>query len=624
MRNPALLQQALGLVLVALACPALAEEGGPTITVLATGSALPIVASGQAVSVLDAGDLARGQGFDLTRALERVPGLGWTRNGGPGGYTAVSLRGSGAEQVLILYDGVRVEDVSAPSGGVDISLYGPGEVERVEVLRGANSVPWGSAAIGGVIALTGRTLDGAEGRIEVGSKGTVSADAAAGLAGDAGQVTITGGMARTAGVSAASVGSERDGMRRWRAGVRGRLALAPGLAPGLVLVGSARASGLRSAIDGFAPPAYTFGDTAEVQRTRQQAGYGRLDYAAGSLTLATGLAVARTRRTYADQALGPGVQSAFTGRSLRWSMTGGLALPQQWRLDFGVDSEWTRYASTFDPRASARLASGHALLGWAGAAGALSLGLRRDGHDRFGGAWSAGASGTLRLAEGLRLLGSYGEGFKVPTLFQLLSDYGNAALRPETSRSADVGVAYSAGTISASATLYRRDSRNLIAFVTCTSLGRCADRPFGLYANVAAARAQGMELAVGAQPLDGLSLEGAYSTGETRNRTPGAQFGNSLPRRPRHMLTLGADWSQGAGWPSLGADLRWVSASFDDAANLQRLGGHVLIALRTSLALTGQVELYGRIENLGDARYETAAGYGTWGRAGFVGMRARY
>lgn len=620
MRNPALLQRALGLVLVALACPAQAEDGGPTITVLATGSALPIVASGQAVSVVDGADLARVQGFDLTRALERVPGLGWTRNGGPGGYTAVHLRGSGAEQVLVLYDGVRVEDVSAPSGGVDFSLFGPGEVERIEVLRGANSVPWGSAAIGGVIALTGRTLDGAEERIEVGSKGTFSADAAAGLAGDAGQITLTGGMARTAGVSAATAGSERDGMRRWRAGARGRLALAPGLA----LVGSARASGLRSAIDGFVPPAYTFGDTVEVQRTRQRAGYGGLDYAAGSLTLASGLAVARTRRTYADPALGPGVQSAFAGRSLRWSMTGGLALPQQWRLDFGADSEWTRYASTFDPRSSAHLASGHALFGWAGAAGALSLGLRRDEHDRFGGAWSAGASGTLRLAEGLRLLGSYGEGFKVPTLFQLLSDYGNTALRPETSRSADVGVAYTAEGISASATLYRRDSRNLIAFVSCASLGRCTDRPFGLYANVAAARAQGVELAVGAQPLDGLSLEGAYSTGETRNRTPGAQFGNSLPRRPRHMLTLGADWSPGAGWPSLGADLRWVSASFDDAANLQRLGRHVLMALRTSLALTGQVELYGRIENLGDARYETAAGYGTWGRACFMGMRARY
>jgi vitamin B12 transporter len=608
------------LSLVALTSPALAQEDRPTITVLATGSALPIVASGQAVSVLDAGDLERVQGIDLTRALERVPGLGWTRNGGPGGYTAVYLRGSGAEQVLVLYDGVRVEDVAAPSGGVDFSLYDPGEVERIEVLRGANSVPWGSAAIGGVIALTSRVLEGAEGRVELGSQGTVSADAAAGLAGDAGQVTLTGGMARTDGVSAAAAGTERDGMRRWRAGARGRLALAPGLA----LVGSARVSQLRSAIDGFAPPAYTFGDTAEVQHTRQHAGYGGLDYGVGRLTLASGLALAHTRRTYADPAVGPGAQSAFAGRSLRWSMTGGLALPQQWRLHFGADSEWTRYASTFDPRASARIASGHALLGWAGAGGSLSLGLRRDEHDRFGGAWSAGGNGTLRLVEGLRLTGSYGEGFKAPTLFQLLSDYGNAALQPETSRSADLGLAYSSGSISASATLYQRDSRNLIAFVSCTSLGRCTDRPFGLYANVARARAQGLELALGVQPLAGLSLEGAYSYGETRNRTAGTQFGNSLPRRPRHMGTLGADWSPGAGWPSLGADLRWVSASFDDAANLQRLGGHVLMALRTSLALTEQVELYGRIENLGDARYETAAGYGTWGRAGFVGMRARY
>lgn len=620
MANPAVLQRALGLALVALACPALAQqEPAATITVLATGNALPIVASGQAVSVLDAGDLARVQGIDLTRALERVPGLGWTRNGGPGGYTAVSLRGSGAEQVLVLYDGVRVEDVAAPSGGVDFSLYGPGEVERIEVLRGASSVPWGSAAVGGVIALTSRALDGVQGQVELGSKGTLAADAAAGLAGDAGQLTLTGGMARTDGVSAAAAGRERDGMRRWRAGARGRLALAPGLA----LVGSARVTGLASAIDGFAPPAYLLGDTAEVQRTRQQAGYGGITYAAGKLTLASGLALAHTRRTYADPAVGPGMQAAYAGRSLRWSVTGGLALPHELRLDWGADSEWTRQASTFDPRASARLASGHALLGWAGAGGSLALGLRRDEHGRFGGAWSAAGSGTLLLAEGLRLTGAWGEGFKAPTLFQLLSDYGNAALQPETSRSADLGLAYGAGAISASARLYRRDSRNLIAFVSCASLGRCEDRPFGLYANMARTRAQGLELALAAQPLAGLSLEGAYSYGETANRTPGAQFGNRLPRRPRHMLTLGADWAVPGGL-SLGADLRWVSASFDDAANRQRLGGHALLALRSSLAIADGVELYGRIENLGAARYETASGYGTWGRAAFMGVRAHY
>lgn len=620
MRYPALLQRALGLTLAALASPAAAQDDPATITVLATGHALPIVASGQPVGVYEAADLARVQGVDLTRTLERVPGLGWTRNGGPGGYTAVHLRGSGAEQVLVLYDGVRVEDVSAPSGGVDFSLYGPGELDRVEVLRGANSVPWGSAAIGGVIAMTSRALDGVAGQVELGSKGTRLADIAAGMAGDAGHFTLNGGVARTAGVSAAAAGSERDGMRRWRAGARGRLVLAPGLA----LVGSGRVSHLRSAIDGFAPPAYVLGDTAEVQRTRQQAGYGGLDYARGALTLASGLALAHSRRTYADPVLGAGPQSAFTGRSLRWALTGGLVLPRALRLDFGADSEWTRYASTFDPRATARIASGHALLGWAGDGGSLTLGVRRDQHDRFGGAWSAGGSGTLRLADGLRLTGSYGEGFKVPTLFQLLSDYGNAALLPERSRSADLGLAYARGDLNASATLYRRDSRNLIAFVSCASLARCADRPFGLYANVAAARAQGVELELGLQPLAGLSLLGAYSYGETLSRTPGPQMGNSLPRRPRHLLTVGADWSPGAGWPSLGADLRWVSASFDDAANLQRLGGHVLLALRTSLALNAQVELFGRIENLGNTGYQTAAGYGTWGRAGFVGVRGRY
>lgn len=619
MRNPELLQRAVGLALVALASPVAAQEEAGTITVLATGSSLPIVASGQPVSVLDAADLMRVQGIDLTRALEQVPGLGWTRNGGPGGYTSVYLRGSGAPQVLVLFDWVRVEDVSAPSGGVDFSLFGPAEVDRIEVLRGANSVLWGSAAVGGVIALSGRTLDGVEGRVELGSKGTRSFDAAAGLAGEAGQLTLTGGLARTGGVSASAGGTERDGMRRWRTGVRGRLAITPGLA----LVGSMRLTELRSEIDGFVPPTDSFGDTAEVQRTRQQSGYSGLDFSRGSLTLASGVGLARTSRTYADPALGSGPQSAFTGRSLRWSTTGGLALPQNWRLSFGAESEWSRYVSTFDSRAATRIASGHVLLGLVETAGSVALGLRRDEHNRFGGAWNLGANGTLRLNEGLRLTGAWGEGFKAPTLFQLLSDYGNNALQPETSRSADLGLAFAGSGITAAASLYRRDSRNLIDFVPCAALSRCADRPFGLYANVAAARAQGVDMEARAQPVASLSLLLTYSYGSTRNRTPGAQFGHSLPRRPRHMATLGGDWAVGNGL-ALGADLRWVSASFDDAANLVRLGGHLLLGLRATMPLGEGLELYGRIENLGGTKYQTAAGYGTWGRSGFIGVKARY
>jgi vitamin B12 transporter len=615
----------LALAAPTLACAQDATDGEDAVNddriiVLATGNRSTIDSTGQALSVITLDELHSVQGIDLTRALERVPGLTWTRNGGPGSFTGVRLRGADAEQVLVLVDGVRVEDVSAPSGGFDFGTLALGEVARIEVLRGSNSVPWGSAALGGVIAVTTRQIDGAEAQVEYGSHDTLSSQATLGMAGDAGAISISGGYSRSDGVSAAAVGTEADGYRNWRASTRGALALMPGLR----LVANARLADTRTQIDGFPPPTYmTFGDTPEFQDTRQAGGRAGFDFASDRFSLASGLALAHTRRAYFDPTWSPDPSFSYRGQSLRWDMTGSARGPSGLRLDFGADSEWSHFASTFDARASARETSGHAMLGWNGTQGAVSAGVRHDNHNRFGGAWTLGANGTWKLNEDLRLLASYGEGFKAPTLFQLLSDYGNAALRPETSKTIDLGLALDMqdSGIAMSATVFRRDSRDLITFVSCTSLDRCDDRPSGLYDNVARSRANGVELELGANLPANLRLQTAYAYTEARNRS-GLNAGNDLPRRPRHALTTALDWSGDK--VTLGADLRWVGASFDDAGNSRRLASHVLVALRASAPVTQRVDVFARVENLFDTAYETVADYGTWGRAAFVGARARY
>ena len=54
------------------------------------------------------------------------------------------------------------------------------------------------------------------------------------------------------------------------------------------------------------------------------------------------------------------------------------------------------------------------------------------------------------------------------------------------------------------------------------------------------------------------------------------------------------------------------------------LDGYALVTLRASLPVSERLELFGRIENLGDERYQTAAGYGAYGRSAYVGARARF
>ncbi len=591
------------------------------ITVIATGSETRLSDLGQPVTVITAAEIQSIQGPDITRVLERVPGLTLTRNGGPGSVTGVRLRGSDAEQVLVLVDGVRLEDVAAPSGGFDFGTLTPGGLERIDVLRGSNSVVWGSAAIGGIIAVQSRDFNGVDASAEYGANESYTADAAAGLSSERAAITLNGGYTRTDGISAAAVGTEPDGFRQWRIGGRGRLNLTDELA----IVATSRYANSRTDIDGFGMAG--FGDTTEVQETRQASGRVGLRYVSSTLTINTGFALADTRRDYFADDAAATPDYGYKARSERADLTGRLNLPANFTLDFGADSEWTRFSSTFDAEAKANLTSGHALLGWSNGRANLAAGVRVDDHSRFGTAWTFGANGSFELTGDLRLRASYGEGFRAPTLYNLLSIYGNTALNPERSKSYDAGLEWGApyGNLHAAVTVFRRDSRNLIAFVSCASLNRCADRPFGLYDNVGLARAQGVEAELGARPTDTLHLQAAYTYLETENRTAGtANFGKDLARRPSHALTLSSDWTTPLAGLTLGADLRVVGDSFDNASNSTRLDGYALTTLRASFPVTEQVELYGRVENLFDQTYQTVATYGTWGRSAYIGIRARY
>ena len=179
------------LSLLAVSVPAAAQEALPpasdsvtdetSITVTATGTRTTVEGSGQSVTVIGSDEIERVQSADLTRVLERAPGVTFSRNGGVGSFTGVRLRGSEAEQVLTVLDGVRVADPAAPSGGFDYGTLLALDLDKVEVLRNSNSTIWGSEAIGGVIVASSRAEGGVAARTEYGSYDTFDAMASAAL-----------------------------------------------------------------------------------------------------------------------------------------------------------------------------------------------------------------------------------------------------------------------------------------------------------------------------------------------------------------------------------------------------------------------------------------------------------
>ncbi len=638
--------------LVAMAAPAIAEPGKPMesfggvlldedgnaisnvdgsrwlpedeITVLASGQWMRIDDTGQTIGVLDDAELRSVQGPDLTRALRRLPGVTLTRNGGLGGFTGLRVRGSASEQVLVLVDGVRVNDPSSPGGGFDFGAVSDESLERVELLRGANSVIWGSDAIGGVVNLSTRQVGGDEASAEYGGDEQFSGNFALGHDGYDVNATLAGGYVTRRGFSSAASGTEPDGYEQYYLTAKGDWRIAPGL----TLLANARFAEGQLDIDGFPPPLFAFADTAERQDTREISGrLGFLYDDDDRLTLRGTFSHAKIDRDLIDEAFGPAPYYATKGRSDRAELFGRYRFTDEIALDAGADAEWSRFTDGFT-RAKAEIASVHALLGWYGESLNIAAGARYDRHDRFGGEVSLGANASVFLASNLRLRASYGEGFKAPTLFQLHSDFGNTALQPERSRSYDIGMDLGErdSRFKASLTLFRRDSRSLIDFVSCFGMttGICANRPFGTYDNVGRARAQGMELELSARPSERLSASLSYSYIATRDRTPGGvNRGNWLARRPRHALSVSLDWTSPIG-VVLGGDVRLVGESFDDAGNFTRIDGHAVADLRASWPVSDRIELYGRIENVTDANYVEVAGFGTQGRAAFIGARARF
>lgn len=612
--------------------------GDQVIVVTANREPQPIERVGQSVTVIDADELERRQTANIADILRTVPGVSIIRNGGMGASTSVFIRGADSDQTVALIDGVKLNDPSSPGGGFNFGNLLVGNIERIEVLRGPSSVLWGSQAIGGVVNMITRQPTE---RFSVNLRGEYgyrdTGQLVGNIAGRTGPLSISvgAGWFRTDGISAFSEargGIERDGYENFGANANLNLALADWLSV------DARGwySDGRVNIDGFAPPNFAFGDVNEESRTREIVGYTGMNAALfdGRFRNRLGYAITDTRRRSTDLEGPPTETFAGNGRNERLEYQGVFDIAPDWQATAGLERETSRFSSSSfggpESIGRARIDSIYGQL-VASPLGGMTLtgGVRHDDHNRFGGATTFGASGVFTPAQsGTTLRASYAEGFKAPSLFQLQSDFGNRQLQPERSNGWDAGVTQQLvnGTLEASATYFQRDSTDLIIFISCPApaTGICAGRPSGTYDNVARARAEGVEVGLTLQPVDPLRIQTNYTYTDAANRSTGtANFGRQLVRRPQHSVTALVDYR----WPfglETGATLTHIGATFENADNSRRIEGYVLADLRASFPVTDSIEMYGRVENLFDERYETIFRYGTPGRAGYAGVRLRY
>ena len=608
----------LSLIALTAATPAFAQTGDD-IVVTASGIEQPRDEAGQAITIIDADTIETRQSVDVVDLLATTPGVRFSRTGSMGSVASISLRGAETTQTLVLIDGVKVNDPSGIGDGYDFGHLLTGNIDRIEVLRGSNSVVHGSQAIGGVVSLT--TATPAKGFAAKGSAEYGYSDSFTGKAdvsGTAGRISggIGGAYFRTDGISSAAVGTEKDGYKNFAGNARLKVAFSDALSLDL------RGYYINADLDYdsfFGAPA----DSADVAKLDQYVGYAGLNLGLfdGRFTSRAAVTWLRNDRDYYF-VRGTAPDYGYSGTNLRFEYQGVVTPVEQARLIFGYEHERPDYdffgfGSTDSQRAT--IDSVYALGIFQPFAGlSVTGGVRHDDHSQFGGATTFGANANYSPNDGAtNVRASYGEGFKAPSLYQLYDAFsGNAALRPERSKSYDVGIDQSLadGRALVSLTAFLRNTNDQINY----------DNTTFTYGNIDRTRAKGVEATLALRPVDALNVTASYSYIDARDRSGRAVFdGKRLPRRAEHAVSLSADydWSFGL---STGATLTMVGDSFDDAANAVPLDGYALAGIRASVPVGPNLEIYGRVDNLFDADYATAFNYGTYGRAAYGGVRARF
>lgn len=592
------------------------------------------------VTVLGLDDIQLAQPVALTDLLVRTPGLSLTRDGGYGETTELRIRGAGPDQTVVVINGMRMTDQTQPGGNFDFSQLFTDDIARVEILRGPQSILWGANAIGGIINVTTRAPDKpleADIALEAGSHDTLNAHA--GIGGTSALVDwrVSGSEFTTGGIPTLAGSTVPNGYNRQAASATATFHLADNASLDL----RGYWNNARNAYsDQYTSYYYAY------QLNKQWSAYAGLNVALLDGRLKNRLAMLQNQTDAEDfdPSAGPALEFVGHGRTRRFEYQGSLAVTRGVDLVFGAEREEQRMAvgSPYDIvpyDLTQHTASANSLYGEARVSPLKGLtfnaGLRYDHHSQFGGntVFSAGAAYTPDGGTTL-LRASYDEGFKAPSLYQLYSFYGAADLKPEKAKGWEVGAerALLDKAVHLAATWFERNSSNLIAFAFCPSGGilpaACyapgtSVSRFGYYANIDEARARGLELA-GSVRVGNLFGDANYSIVVAEDRTPGSvTFGRQLPRVPRHLANgeIGYDWANGL---TTSVALRYAGVSYDDNYSTLTLASYVVADLRAEWKLPSGLALFGRVENLADRRYQTAAGYNSIGRSAYLGIRGHF
>jgi len=573
------------------------------IIVKSTRSNSNVYQLGSSVEIISAEEIKKNSFNFVSEALQTSSGVYVSQTGSFGGTATVRIRGASSDQTLVLIDGVPISDPSSPGGGYDFSSLLTSNIDRIEILKGSQSTLWGSDAIGGVINIVtfeNASIPNIHLNTEIGSFNTEKIGTDFNIANEHNSLFLSYDSYKSDGISKADKrdgNSEKDGI-----GSRSYL-----LKTNHNIFNSEISSNINYRESDVDYDGYGFvtGVTDSDENTKGR----QLNW---SLLL---------RKAFLDDQLVNSIlfgeseidRKYYTNNILNFSAkgerkfiryVGNYSLNDNNSFTFGFENEEVATSGVdFDTRSIFLLYETLISKNFG-----FSLGLRGDDRNNLASQETPKITAFYNLNDEWRLRANWGEGFKLPTIFQSTffccgAEKPNENLLPETSEGYEIGIDYKSNENfnKIGVTFFDQDISNMIDF----------SFSIGGYENIKKVYSKGVEVNFVSQLKDNITISGSFTKLDSEN-----EFGSRLSRLPEEKGNLNIDFSLGL------KNNFYISLFYngDEVDPRGEVSDWFRSDLNFSRNISDKAKIYFKVKNIFDEEYQDIYGYGTEERSFSIGI----
>lgn len=619
----------------------------------------------QAATIIDEEQIERGAYTDLTEVLRSVPGIEFKQVGGPGQYNYIKMRGFGSANILVVVDGVTMNLPSSGDVGNLLSQFDPASIARIEVLRGPQTVLYGSNATAGVISITTKRGSLEPRRsisVEAGSLNWKKAKASLQQYFDVADGVLSTSLyaSHTDSDGLLKYEGTRDTTLQASADYRGK-----SIDAGIALSRSNNRfnyAHLKEVTTGpNGKPAYwgmQLPDPNAYNKRRTETASAYLEHRL-SERLSQRLSFGWTQTQRTTVSVNDGLLGYVTAPWDHFSLdyknyfNRGEQVPfydntREGSADYKDQSKQLNYslryaglgfkvlggAEIYDARASqwgmfgkldgldkrkSLYANGEYQVGKAGPT--LAAGVRHDKYDVWG-SKTTGSVGINQRIGNATVYSNYATSYAAPTLSQLYNPtYGNTNLKPESGRTAELGIRQALPDMGMNweASIWHGKVKDAILY-DGTLVNPRTSSGFGLYANGDSLRTQGMELSGAVRINTQWQLKANYTYTDSQTKKKGKDYAQTV-QVARHKGNIGLGYSNGP----LSVDFSaFLTGRRYDWTGVDWIPGYARFDISARYAVNKQLSIFTRLENIFDREVREGLGYKPMGFYGVVGAEYRF